>query len=87
MGDFRMPSTMKSIVLIALIAMLTLIANTAEARPSPKESFESRCGYGTECDWGLHDRVCSHCATEKRCQLLIHLCASDCIYQTALSKS
>ena len=54
----RIPSTMKSIILIVLTTMLT-IANT-EAYPSPKESFQSRCNAETGCDWALKDRVRSY---------------------------
>ena len=65
-----MLSTMKSIILIALAAMLT-IANT-EAHPSPKENYQ--CGRDGVCDWALLDanRVCSYCSTQKRRQLLIY---------------
>ena len=73
-----MLSTMKSIILIALTTMLT-IANT-KAYPSPEDNFQSRCGRTVGCDWTEVDRVRSYCSTEKRCQLLMHLCASDCIY-------
>ena len=52
---------MKSIILIALAAMLT-IANT-EAHPTP-------------CDWDWPTgEVRSYCSTQKRCLLLIHPCA------------
>ena len=52
---------MKSIILIALAAMLT-IANT-EAHPTP-------------CDWDWPTgEVPSYCSIQKRCLLLIHPCA------------
>ena len=59
---------MKSIILFALAAMLT-IANT-EAHPSPKKRFQ--CDRAGVCDWTAEDQVGSYCFSQKRYQLLIH---------------
>ena len=73
-----MLSTMKSIILIALAAILT-IANT-EAHPSPKEN--NQCGHDGICDWAFPDanRVRSYCSTQKRRQLLIYHAPVNEIY-------